>query len=91
MLTRSGRDGVPEIASEESAVSGAALSFGGGTGPCFLRFKELGTNEVASFLKSRNSGSAEIVAAAKCLCWILTLVLPEEVSDNCPRSGGWVC
>lgn len=52
------------ITSVKDSTEGAALTLACGAAPAFFRFKVLGTNEVASFLKSRSSGSAEMTAAA---------------------------
>ena len=68
VLSKSGRGAT--VGSMSSAVSteGAALTFFEGIEPLApgrLRFNAVGTNAVASFLKSRNSGSAATTAAAE--------------------------
>lgn len=88
-LTRSGREAGG--GSEESSSpprEGAALTLDDDiptTG--FFRLRDVGTNAVASFFRSRNCGSAETVAA---------VVLPEnpaekasETDEGLSGSDGW--
>jgi len=62
--TRSGR-AWGDVASWPILTDGAALIFEeAGTPEVFFLFSDVGTKAVASFFRSRNSGSAEIVALA---------------------------
>lgn len=83
--TRSGR-AWGDVASWSTLTDGAALTFEEAGAPeAFFLFNDVGTKDVASFFRSRNSGSAEIVALA---CTALaTAASPVEGfggNEGCP-------
>ena len=65
---RSGRGAAVGSESSVESTNGAAFTFDDDVAPPpRLRFNAAGTNEVASLLKSRSSGSAETTAAVDTL------------------------
>ena len=88
-LTRSGREA--DAGSENSDIpprEGAALTLDDGIPAAgFFRLRDVGTNAVASFFKSRNCGSAEIVAVAV-LAAIPAGEAPE-IDEGLGGSDGW--
>jgi hypothetical protein len=81
-LTRSGREACAgSEGSDPPPREGAALTLDEVIPAAgFFRLRDVGTNAVASFLKSRNCGAAETVA--------VVILLPAIAKGEAPGTGG---